>query len=83
MLHCMIVMIKIYSRLEDVARIKSFCCRLRYNIVYLFRISERNLSKGELDKRVFLDNKSISDVANLLMFGTPNAGVGRTCGIGV
>jgi len=29
-----------------------------------------------LDKRVFLDNKSISDVANLLMFGTPNAGVG-------
>ena len=36
-----------------------------------------------MDKRVFLDNKSISDVANLLMFGTPNAGVGRTCGIGV
>jgi len=27
-----------------------------------------------LDKRVFLDNKSISDATNLIMFGTPNAG---------
>lgn len=46
----------------------------RYNIVYLFSISEQNLSKGGLDERVFLANKSISDVANLIMFGTPNAG---------
>lgn len=51
---------------QIVQQVKSITGQTHVNIVVH--------SKGGLDARVFLANTGTSDVANLIMVGTPNAG---------